>query len=60
MLRNYLKIAGRNLNKHLAFSVINILGLALGMSCCLFIFLWVEDEKSVDNFHSNGPDLYTA
>lgn len=60
MLRNYLKIAGRNLNKHFAFSVINILGLALGMSCCLFIFLWVEDEKSVDNFHSNGPNLYTA
>ncbi|WP_353720226.1 ABC transporter permease [Dyadobacter sp. 676] len=60
MLQNYLKIAGRNLGKHFAFSLINIMGLALGMSCCLFIFLWVRDERAVDNFHENGRNLYTA
>ncbi len=60
MLRNYLKIALRNLVKSKAFSAINIVGLALGMVCCLFIFLWVQDEKSVDTFHANGKNLYVA
>jgi putative ABC transport system permease protein len=60
MLRNYVKIALRNLVKSTVFSAINVVGLALGMICCLFIFLWVEDEKSVDNFHANGKNLYVA
>lgn len=60
MLGNYLKIAWRNLVKNKSFSIINILGLALGMVCCLFIFLWVQDERSVDNFHAKGAELYTA
>ncbi|WP_421828782.1 ABC transporter permease [Larkinella sp.] len=60
MLRNYLKIALRNLVKSTVFSAINVIGLALGMICCLFIFLWVQDEESVDNFHANGKNLYTA
>ncbi|MEQ9443656.1 MAG: permease prefix domain 2-containing transporter [Cyclobacteriaceae bacterium] len=53
MLRNYFKIAFRNIIRSQAFSAINILGLALGMTCFLFIFLWVQDERSVDNFHEN-------
>ncbi|MCK8493570.1 ABC transporter permease [Spirosoma sp. RP8] len=60
MIRNYLKIATRNLLKNKAFSFINVLGLSLGMVCCLFIFLWVTDERSIDNFHANGQNLYTA
>ncbi|WP_221622326.1 ABC transporter permease [Larkinella rosea] len=60
MLHNYVKIAFRNLVKNTGFSVINIVGLALGMICCLFIFLWVQDEKSVDNFHAKGDNLYTV
>ncbi len=60
MLRNYLKTATRSLLKDKSFSFINVLGLALGMICCLFILLWVQDEKSVDTFHANGPTLYTA
>ncbi|HEX4851910.1 MAG TPA: ABC transporter permease, partial [Puia sp.] len=58
MFRNYVKIAIRQLWKNKNFSVINILGLALGMSCSLLIILWVQDEKSVDAFHKNGNRLY--
>ncbi len=58
MLKNYLKIALRNLLRHKAFSAINIVGLALGMACSLLIILWVQDEKAVDGFHVNGKQLF--
>jgi len=58
MLKNYFKIAWRNLVRNKAFSAINILGLALGMACSLLIMLWVQDERSVDAFHANGKYLY--
>jgi putative ABC transport system permease protein len=58
MLKNYIKVAFRNLWKQKGFSSINILGLTLGMACSLLILLWVRDEKSVDAFHQNGKDLY--
>ncbi len=58
ILRHYLIIAVRNLVRHKAFSAINIAGLALGMTCWIFIFLWVRDEKAVDNFHADGDRLY--
>ena len=48
MLVNYLKIAFRNLFRHKAFSFINILGLAIGMACSIFILLWVRNELSYD------------
>ncbi|MBT1696157.1 ABC transporter permease [Fulvivirgaceae bacterium PWU4] len=60
MYRHYLTVAMRNLARYKAFSAINITGLALGMTCCLFIFLWVQDEKRVDNFHTNGETLYNV
>ncbi|UHG92172.1 ABC transporter permease [Spirosoma oryzicola] len=60
MLRNYLKIAWRNIIRNKAFSAINILGLALGMACSLLIFLWIQDELRVDNYHANGPQLYNV
>ncbi|GAB3953701.1 ABC transporter permease [Spirosoma harenae] len=50
MLSNYVKIAIRSLLKHKLFSLINILGLALGMACSLLISLWVKDELSYDRF----------
>jgi len=59
MLKNYLKIAWRNISRHKIHTAINVSGLALGMTCCLFIFLWVRDEKSIDNFHNHGKELYT-
>ncbi|GAB4017222.1 ABC transporter permease [Spirosoma koreense] len=58
MLRNYGKIAFRNLAKNKTFSVINTLGLALGMACSLLIVLWIRDERGVDAFHANKDQLY--
>ncbi|PSR55364.1 hypothetical protein AHMF7605_18560 [Adhaeribacter arboris] len=58
MLTNYLKIALRNLLRHKVFSFINISGLALGMTCSILIMLWVQDERSFNQFHTNIDRLY--
>src|ERR1700722_18252793 len=58
MLKNYFTVAWRSLSNNKAFSLINIFGLALGMACSLLIFLWINDERSMDNFHANGSRLY--
>ncbi len=58
MLKNYLKIAVRNLLKHRAYSLINIMGLAIGMACCVLIVLYVRDELGYDDFYENGERLY--
>ncbi|PWT97425.1 MAG: hypothetical protein C5B52_13760 [Bacteroidetes bacterium] len=59
MFRNYLLTAIRNLQKNKVFSLINIMGLALGLACSLLIMLWVNDEYRVDKFHSNVSRIYT-
>ncbi|AUD07121.1 hypothetical protein CWM47_01555 [Spirosoma pollinicola] len=58
MIRNYVKIAWRNIVRNKAFSGINLAGLALGMMSSLLILLWVQDERKVDSFHANGKHLY--
>jgi ABC-type antimicrobial peptide transport system permease subunit len=58
MITNYLKTAWRAIFRNKAFSTINILGLALGLTCSLLIMLWVQDERRVDGFHANGKQLY--
>ena len=58
MLRNYLKIAIRNLLKNKAFSSINIFGLALGMTISMLIGLWIYDEYSYDHFHTNKDRIF--
>ncbi len=58
MFGNYLKITLRNISKHKGFSFINVSGLALGMTICILIMLWVYDEWSYDRFHDNADDLY--
>jgi len=58
MLKNYLKIAWRNLIKSKVFSFINIFGLTVGITVCLMIFLFIMNEFSVDNFHTRGKDIY--
>ena len=60
MIKNYLKTAFRNIRKNKAFSLINIMGLALGLACSLLIMLWVNDEYNVDAFHKNGSQLYSV
>ncbi|AQG81074.1 ABC transporter permease [Spirosoma montaniterrae] len=58
MLRNYLKIAWRNLWINRVFSSVNIIGLSLGLAAVLFILLFVRDEISYDKFHEHGDRLY--
>lgn len=54
MGRNYFLVALRNIKRHRGYSFINIFGLAVGMACCILIFMWVLDELSFDRFHENG------
>jgi len=58
MVKNYIKIAWRNVKKHKGYSFLNIFGLAVGMACCILILLWVQDELSFDNFHENRDNIY--
>ena len=60
MLKNYFKIAWRNLRKNIPFTVINISGLALGLTCSILISLWVKDEYAVDAFHKNTDRIYVV
>jgi ABC-type antimicrobial peptide transport system permease subunit len=59
MLRNYFKIAFRNLWKNKAFSFINIAGLAVGMASAMLILLWIQNEVSHDRFHKKIDRIYT-
>ncbi|MCW3118443.1 MAG: transporter permease [Chitinophagaceae bacterium] len=58
MIRNYIKTAFRSLLRHKAFSFINIAGLAVGISACFLIFLYVSFETSYDDFHAKGDRIY--
>ncbi len=58
MLKNYFKIAWRNLLKHKSFSFINIFGLSAGLTCFLFIALYLADELTFDGFHSQAGSMY--
>jgi putative ABC transport system permease protein len=58
MIKNYFKIAWRNLMKNKIFSFINILGLTIGITVCMMIFLFIMNEFSVDNFHVQGKNIY--
>jgi len=60
MLKNYLKIAFRNLLRNKAFSFINILGLAIGMASAILILLWIQNEMSYDQFHEKKDRIYEA
>ncbi|MEQ9443401.1 MAG: ABC transporter permease [Cyclobacteriaceae bacterium] len=58
MLRSFFIAAIRNLNKHKAYTTINVLGLALGVACCVTIFVLVRFEVSFDDFHSKEDRIY--
>ena len=58
MLKNYLKIALRNLTRNKVFSIINIAGLSLGLACCMLIVLYTKDEISFDRFQKNKDRLF--
>jgi putative ABC transport system permease protein len=58
MLKNYMKIAFRNMKRYKGFSFINIFGLAIGLSCSFLVFTYVFDELSYDRFHQDADRIY--
>jgi ABC-type lipoprotein release transport system permease subunit len=60
MYKSYLKSAWRNLLKNKVFSLINISGLSLGLTCSILIALWVIDEYSIDAFHEDGDRIFVV
>ena len=58
MLKNYFKVAIRYLMKYKEYTVINVLGLAVGIACCILIMLFVRNEFSYDKFHSKADRIY--
>jgi len=58
MIKNYLLTAWRNIQKSKGFSLINIVGLAVGLTVCLLILLYVRDELSYDNYHTYADRIY--
>jgi hypothetical protein len=58
MFKYSLKIAWRNILKDRSFTLLNLMGLSTGLACTLLIFLWVHDERSVDQFNVNDSRLY--
>jgi putative ABC transport system permease protein len=58
MFRNYFKTAWRNLIKDKQFSLLNLIGLSTGLACVLLIYVWVNDELSIDKFNKNDSRLY--
>ncbi|MHA4808476.1 ABC transporter permease [Flavitalea flava] len=60
MIRNFLKVAYRNLIRNKGFSAINITGLAVGMASAILIFLWIQNEVSYDQFHEKKDRIFEA
>lgn len=58
MLKSYLKIAFRNLRRHPVYSLINIVGLSIGMACFIFIALIIRGEFQVDRFHERSDRIF--
>jgi len=58
MFRNYLKVALRNISKHKGYSFINIIGLGIGIACCIIIFEYVAFETGYDNYHHDSDRIF--
>ncbi|WP_126973687.1 ABC transporter permease [Gynurincola endophyticus] len=58
MFKNYLKIAFRNLWKTKGYSLLNIVGLSIGMASAILIFLWIQNELSIERFHEKGNRIF--
>lgn len=58
MLRNYFKIAFRNIRKHKLYALINIFGLTVGITCCIIIYLFISNELSFDKFQADADTIY--
>src|ERR1700740_3636397 len=58
MIKNYLKVALRNLWKNKTYSIINIMGLVGGTICCLYLLLYVKEQYSFDNHHKDADRIF--
>ena len=58
MFKNFLKTTFRNIRRNKLFTIINIIGLSIGMACFILILLWIQDELSFNRFHENKDQLY--
>ena len=58
MIKNYFKIAWRNLQRNKIYSLLNSGGLAVGMACCILIGLFIQNELSYDHYHKNFDNIY--
>lgn len=58
MLKNYFKIALRNALRYKGYTLLNLLGLVVGIASSLLIMLWIDDETSIDKFHEKGNEIY--
>ena len=58
MIKNYFKTAWRNLARSKVFSTINIVGLSIGLACCLLMFLFIQNELSYDKYNVHGKNIY--
>ena len=58
MIKNYLKIAYYNFIRNKAFSLINVIGLTLGLACTILVYLWISYEMSFDKYHNDANRIY--
>ncbi len=58
MIGNYFKVASRNILKRKLYSFINAFGLSIGIAFCILIYLFIQDEKSFDQFHANKNEIF--
>jgi putative ABC transport system permease protein len=58
MIKNYIKIAYRNLLRYKGHTLINVLGLSIGLAGCILILVFIQDELSYDRFHEKSADIY--
>ena len=58
MFKNLLKISLRNIAKDKVYSAINIFGLTIGITCSMFLLMYILDELSYDRYHKNGDNIY--
>ena len=58
MFKNYVRIAWRNIKRHKCYSLLNIVGLAIGMAVCILILLYVQYELSYDNFNEDKDRIF--
>ncbi len=58
MINNYFKVAARNIRRQKLYSFINAFGLSIGIAFCMLIYLYIEDERSFDQFHTNKDRIY--